>query len=269
MKKKLLAGILIVGIVSFWTWPLQNKKQPTTILNQPVVASESTKTIFVKTNEEPWVKPDTPIILKEDIYLLEENLEALKIQTEVKPSFFKNLDKQDNIFGQSILGGYCLSSHHNARLAADKINNTTIQPQSIFSFNSAAGPFDTSKGYGIGTVIENNRYVPGIGGGVCKTSTALYNAALDAGLEIIESHRHTMPVGYAEPGKDAAVSYGVIDLKICNNRSNPIQILTKTEDGIIYIVFIEHNSNQPQNHEIEIHNINPAISDEISLEESI
>ncbi|NLE04899.1 MAG: VanW family protein [Crenarchaeota archaeon] len=279
MREKLLIGAIILGVGAFGCWPwLQTTKVPS-VPDKPVVAleaAETTKTVFVKTDELPWVKPEAPVNLSDTIIELSdavdnnvaENNKELVLMDAV-PHYFKNLDKQDNAFSQTILGGYCLSSCQNANLAAQYINNAILQPQTTFSFNTAAGPYKSSRGYGTGTVIQGDRYVPGTGGGVCRTSTALYNAARDAGLEIVESHRHTMPVGYAKPGKDAAVSYGVIDLKIRNNRSNPIQILTKTEDGILYIAFIEHNFNQPQNHEIEIHNINPAISDEISLEESI
>ena len=43
-----------------------------------------------------------------------------------------------------------------------------------------------------------------------------YNAALMSGLEIQEVHNHTYPSHYVSKGRDAAVSYGYIDLKFKN-----------------------------------------------------
>lgn len=170
----------------------------------------------------------------------EELSEGLtEVQVNAAPVYYAHMNKHNNIFGQTILGGYCLSNHYNAQLAARNINNTIIQPQEIFSFNSKAGPYTANRGYVPSTVIVSNRYVQGMGGGVCRISTALYNAAIDAGLPVIESHRHTMPVGYAKPGRDAAVAYGILDLKLKNNKKNPIQIITQTNNGVIHVAFID------------------------------
>ncbi len=165
--------------------------------------------------------------------------ETTEVQINAAPIYYAHIDKHNNVFGEIILGGYCLSNHHNAQLAARSINNTIIQPQEIFSFNSKAGPYTANRGYVPSTVIVSNRYVQGMGGGVCRISTALYNAAIDAGLPVIESHRHTMPVGYAKPGRDAAVAYGILDLKLKNNKKNPIQIITQTNNGVIHVAFID------------------------------
>lgn len=165
--------------------------------------------------------------------------EITEVQINAAPVYYAHIDKHNNVFGEIILGGYCLSNHHNAQLAARSINNTIIQPQEIFSFNSKAGPYTANRGYVPSTVIVSNRYVQGMGGGVCRISTALYNAAIDAELPVIESHRHTMPVGYAKPGRDAAVAYGILDLKLKNNKKNPIQIITQTNNGVIHVAFID------------------------------
>lgn len=188
--------------------------------------------------------------LKEPSEEPSEEPKVTEAQVNVAPVYYANIDKHNNVFGEIILGGYCLSSHHNAQLAARSINNTIIQPQEIFSFNSKAGPYTANRGYVPSTVIVNNRYVQGMGGGVCRISTALYNAAIDAGLPVIESHRHTMPVGYAKPGRDAAVAYGILDLKLKNSKDNPIQIITKTSNGIISVAFIEKETKEEVSEEI-------------------
>lgn len=55
-----------------------------------------------------------------------------------------------------------------------------------------------------------------IGGGLCQLSNALYEAALDAGLEVIERHQHTriVPGSRAAEGRDATVFWNYLDLRL-------------------------------------------------------
>jgi vancomycin resistance protein YoaR len=62
------------------------------------------------------------------------------------------------------------------------------------------------------------------GGGVCQVSSTLYNAALRAGMEIIERHPHSIRIHYVPPGQDAAVAYNYLDLQFRNNYTTPVLI---------------------------------------------
>jgi hypothetical protein len=62
------------------------------------------------------------------------------------------------------------------------------------------------------------------GGGVCQLSSTVYGAALLAGMDIVERHRHFWPVTYAKPGLDAAVAYPSIDLRFRNPLSAPVTV---------------------------------------------
>jgi hypothetical protein len=55
-----------------------------------------------------------------------------------------------------------------------------------------------------------------MGGGLCQLSGAIYNAALEAGLEIVERHAHSHPgVGnLAAVGRDATVFWNYVDLRL-------------------------------------------------------
>jgi hypothetical protein len=66
--------------------------------------------------------------------------------------------------------------------------------------------------------------VTGMGGGVCIPSTALYNAALLSDMEIVERYNHSGPVSYATPGLDAAVVYGLKDLRFRNTSDGPVVV---------------------------------------------
>lgn len=113
----------------------------------------------------------------------------------------------------------------NAKLALTRINGTVIQPGATFSFLKTVGPWTADMGYEKAPVSYDGELVESWGGGVCQTSTTLYNAALLAGLEIVERHRHHWPARYAPVGRDAAVAYDDIDLKFRNNLPAPIRIV--------------------------------------------
>ncbi len=112
----------------------------------------------------------------------------------------------------------------NIILSTESINNTLLLPEEVISFNETVGPPTAERGYQLAPIIVGGEVVPGYGGGICQTATTLYNAALKAELEIVERHRHTMPIDYVAPGMDATIAYGSLDLKIRNNRSTPIII---------------------------------------------
>ena len=48
----------------------------------------------------------------------------------------------------------------------------------------------------------------GIGGGVCQTSSTIFNAALLSGMEITTRRSHTIPSDYVNMGRDATVFDG-------------------------------------------------------------
>ncbi|MFQ5808027.1 MAG: VanW family protein [Armatimonadota bacterium] len=107
------------------------------------------------------------------------------------------------------------------------MDGTTVQPGKVFSFNTTVGPWEADTGYKRAPVSYDGQLVLAWGGGVCQTSTTLYNAALLAGLEIVERHRHTWAPTYVAPGRDAAVASGGFDLRFRNSLLSPMQIRSK------------------------------------------
>ena len=108
------------------------------------------------------------------------------------------------------------SQQANAVRAARALDDVVIPPGDTFSFNRTVGPWTADCGYVKAPVSFSGTLLPAWGGGVCQTSTALYNAALIAGLEIVERHRHLWPPTYVPPGRDAAVAQYDIDLRLRN-----------------------------------------------------
>lgn len=128
----------------------------------------------------------------------------------------------------------------NIKLAAGKINGAVIPAGECFSFNQTVGARTPENGYKPAKIIEDGKFVLGVGGGVCQVSTTLYNAVLLAGLSIAEYHPHSLPVSYVAPSRDAMVSGSYCDLKFVNNRNTPIYVRMKcTASSICCTVYGE------------------------------
>ncbi len=120
----------------------------------------------------------------------------------------------------------------NVLLAGDAVNGTVLEPGEEFSFNQATGERTKARGYGDAPTISGGQLVDAPGGGVCQVSTTIYNAALLAGLEIVERHSHTWPLTYADPGRDATVDWGSKkDLRIRNNLDKPVYLLFTVDNA--------------------------------------
>lgn len=77
-------------------------------------------------------------------------------------------------------------------------------------------------------------------GGNCQVSSTLYNAVLNIpSLVITERHEHGKDVTYVPEGKDAAVSYGSLDLKFRNDSGHDIRIDAATNNETITIKLIQ------------------------------
>lgn len=124
---------------------------------------------------------------------------------------------------------------NNVKLAISQFNGKIIEPDEEVSFNDVIGETTPEKGYQKAKIILNGNYVEDYGGGVCQSSTTLYNALLLADIEIQEVNPHSLPVSYVPLAFDAMVSDGYSDLKFKNNLDYPIYIKTWGDDERVYI----------------------------------
>lgn len=121
----------------------------------------------------------------------------------------------------------------NIEIATKAINGTIIMPGEIFSFNDVVGDRSVARGYQEAGTYVGNKVEPGIGGGICQVSTAIYRAAMRANLRSVERTNHSMAVGYSKPGLDATVAYGYLDYKFKNTYDFPIYIQGTTAGKVI------------------------------------
>lgn len=120
------------------------------------------------------------------------------------------------------LEGRTPGQRHNAEWAIKRLRGVVLQPGQTFSFNRRVGPWGRREGVVRAPVSYGGILVPSWGGGICQVSTTLYCAALLAGMEIVERHAHAVCPAYIPAGMDAAVAYGLADLKIRNPYPFPV-----------------------------------------------
>lgn len=145
----------------------------------------------------------------------------------IVPSITKE-DLEKNLF-KDVLGEYTTTVNgssvrkNNVRLAGEKCN-VILLPGEEFSYNQTVGKRTKENGFGEAGAYLNGETVQEVGGGVCQTSSTLYNAVVLANLEVTERTNHTYISSYVPIGRDATVSWGGPDFKFKNNRDYPIKI---------------------------------------------
>jgi vancomycin resistance protein YoaR len=108
------------------------------------------------------------------------------------------------------------------------IDGTVLAPGQTFEWWSAIGPVTRARGFGLGGFIAGDHTEPtgAMGGGMCSSSTTLFNAALRAGLKINERSNHRYYINRYPLGLDATVSGGRQTMSFTNDMKNPILIRT-------------------------------------------
>ncbi len=126
----------------------------------------------------------------------------------------------------------------NIELSQELLTHSYVPAGQAFSFNTTVGTRTKEKGYKDAPVYYDNKVVMDAGGGVCQTSTTLFNAALRAGLIIDHRAPHFAPAGYVPVGMDATVADNSLDFGFTNPFKHPVYIYTKyTNDSLtVYIL---------------------------------
>jgi vancomycin resistance protein YoaR len=127
----------------------------------------------------------------------------------------------------------------NITIPALAISGTVVAPGQWFSFWNAVGDVSLAKGYKLGGAIVDGHSVEGktIGGGICSTSTTLFNAALRAGFQTGSRKNHFYYISRYPKGLDATVYIsdggGEQDMTWKNNSPYPVLIKAYAVPGIV------------------------------------
>jgi len=126
----------------------------------------------------------------------------------------------------------------NLEIAANAVSGQFVAPGDTFSILD----YVTDLNYEQAHVIVDGAEETADGGGLCQVTSTLYNAALYAGMEVIERHPHASQLPYIRPGMDATVWYGDttteaddLDMKFRNTSEGYVLIQESvSDDGYIY-----------------------------------
>lgn len=126
----------------------------------------------------------------------------------------------------------CSGRAENVRLACEAIDGVVVEPGEIFSFNETVGEPTAEKGY-----VPSPEYIgvdgeEVLGGGLNLAASALYGAALYAGLEIVEREPTVYNVAPTPLVINTAVVWDSVDFSFRNSLDHAVQIQAQApEDG--------------------------------------
>ena len=125
----------------------------------------------------------------------------------------------------------------NLRVAAARLDGLVIPAGEVFSFWAHIGRPTRRRGFVEGRELREGCIVPSVGGGLCQLSNALFDAALLAGLEIVERHAHSrlLPGSMAEVGRDATVFWNYVDLRF--RPAGDLQLSVRLTDRALIVRF--------------------------------
>ncbi len=165
-----------------------------------------------------------PVIVSEPALTTAEAQAALPQMQHVSSWTTRYVPNEGNGFGNNIsIGAWDLDGYN-------------IGPGEWFSFWGGIGPVTLERGYRQGGAIINGRSVPNgaLAGGICSTSTTLFNAAMRFGLEIGERENHYYYIDRYPTGLDATVAIvnsDVTDMTFRNDTDQPIVIRAYASPG--------------------------------------
>lgn len=197
-------------------------------------------------NERGELVEGTPMLVLKENELIERilavspeggNVELPLYLTETgyDRSEFETLDEvivasYTTYFDRSVIG-----RTHNIKRSSDAISKVIVGVGDYFSFNTTVGPRTKETGYQEALEIINGEFVTGIGGGICQTSSTLFNAVDQVGVSYVERHHHSRDIGYVPKGRDATVSYGTLDFRFQNTTGFPFMIVSTTSADSITV----------------------------------
>ncbi|WP_374967455.1 VanW family protein [Lysinibacillus sp. RS5] len=191
--------------------------------------------ILDKLDDQGKVMEGSPLIVLKESELVERILEASATGGKVElPLYitesgysFEDIPYLEEVVVASYttyFGITDIGRNKNIELSAEAINNVIVGSGDNFSFNTVVGPRDEANGYQPAPEIINKKVVMGIGGGICQTSSTLFNAVDQILVKFVERHHHSLDVGYVPKGRDATVSYGGLDFRFQNTSDVPFLI---------------------------------------------
>ncbi|WP_101772827.1 VanW family protein [Peptostreptococcus faecalis] len=182
-----------------------------------IIADEAGKSLNIKSSLDNIDKN-----LKKDKFNI--NLVVDLKEAKLKKDDLKGIDTMLASFSTGF-GGMPGRDYNIVKSALDT-SGVILKPGEEFSFNALTGDKSIANGYKYAPVIESGKLVMGVGGGVCQTSSTIFNTALLSGMEITTRRNHSIPSDYVKLGRDATITDGKSgqDFKFKNPYKNAVYI---------------------------------------------
>ncbi len=183
-------------------------------------------------------KPTTDGLTTPQIHELALPMQSKKAETTLEQT--NSLGIKEVIgFGESWYDHSIPNRIHNVAITTERISNHIVKPGAEFSFNQALGEVSARTGYRDAYIIEAGQTKLSPGGGVCQVSSTLFRSLLDAGVTISKRLPHAYRVSYYEinnePGFDATVYAGEVDLRFINDTPGHILINCHSDSEALYM----------------------------------
>lgn len=185
------------------------KELDSKVKNATLSADENGNVTVVKeeAGREVDVDKNTSLIAKNmSMGKLKTTLDVKLEEPSIKSDLFKGIDTILSSYSTTF--GGLSGRDYNIIKSTNESGGIILKPGEEYSFNGITGEKTIANGYRTAPVIESGKLVAGIGGGVCQTSSTIFNAALLSGMEITERRSHTIPSDYVKIGRDATVFDG-------------------------------------------------------------
>ncbi|MBN1320446.1 MAG: VanW family protein [Thermoleophilia bacterium] len=120
----------------------------------------------------------------------------------------------------------------NVRITTKYAENVFLAPGEVYDFEKVVGPRTPERGYKTAPGIVGEGILEDVfGGGICQVSTTLFNAAFEAGLEILERHNHSLYINHYPDGRDATIAPPGKNLRFRNDTDHYVWI-RGVSDGV-------------------------------------
>ncbi len=127
---------------------------------------------------------------------------------------------------------------NNITIPARDLDGTVVAPGAVFDFWQSIGPVTYARGYRDGGAIINGHSQPtgALGGGICSTSTTLFNAVARAGYQVVARHNHYYYITRYPTGLDATVAITdgfATTMSWKNDSAYPVMIRADARPGVV------------------------------------
>lgn len=164
---------------------------------------------------------------------------ALHLPGDPSTEMAVTVEKRSPLWGAADAAEFPLTAGkvENLRIAARAFHKLGIPAGAVLSFWRQLGRPVRRRGFVSGRELRTGCVIPAVGGGLCQLSGLLHQAALEAGLEILERHAHSrnVPGAATAAGLDATVFWNYVDWRVKSPASWRLEVFLTTSELVVRI----------------------------------